>query len=312
MFTVYRSDARFPALPSAAVGRGDSSPLLDLPTKAVMGLGASLLTITDAANPTAGGELAAIVSDIAVIDAYWRTPTHGPYADPARSREVIVSWPNGAVDSLVLPGSLGGDWLRVYVAPGVNGATTYVRATAGSSSGARVRVYSPNSGALVEDMDNIAGSAATVAAYVSATSNYVRAFSALEDASPGAMGTPLAIGGSKLAGVTTAVTTLAGLVDAYECKTIDVTDPAAAHEQYLFRLAVKAADFTAQVTGPAPDLLPTAVPTGFYSAFGGDWCEALSTADIDSLPSGNLPLGRHRLGRYVTLLDHYGIDLKTR
>lgn len=313
MFTVVRSDARFPALPSAAVATGDSSALLDLPTKAVMGLGASVLRITDAANPTAGGQLAAIVDDIALIDTYWRTPAHGPYADTARPRQVMVSWPNGAVDSLLLPGSLGGDWLRVYVAPGVNGATTYVRSTPGSSSGARVRVYSPNAASLVEDMDNIAGTAAVVAAYVSATSAYVRAFDAGDDASPGTMGSPSAIGASKLTGVATAVTSLAGLVDAYECRTAaPVTSAASAHEQYLFRLAVKAVDFDAQVAGPAADLLPVNVPTGFFAAFGGDWCDVLSVSDTDSMPGSNLPLGQHRIGRYADLLRHYGVDLKQR
>lgn len=312
-FVVIRNDARFPAVPAPAVGRGDSSTLLDLPTKAVLGLGAAPLAITDAANPNAGGQLDDIIADLAVIDAYWRDPAHAAYADVARPRESIVTWPNGAVDQLLLPGSTGGDWLRVFAAPGVNGATTFVRSGTGSSSGARVRVYSPNSGALVEDMDNIAGTAAQVAAHVSATSAYIRAFDAQYNPSPAAMGSPLGIGSTKLAGVATAVTALAGLCDACEAVTsTSPDDPASAYEMFLFRQAVRGADLNMLVAGPAAPQIPTSVPTGFHAAFGGDWCDVLSAADPTIAAGGNLPLGRHQLGRYVDVLTHYGVHLKDR
>jgi Tol biopolymer transport system component len=93
---------------------------------------------------------------------------------------------------------------------------------------------------------------------------------------------------------------------------VDADDPATAYEAYLVRLAVKAGDFDALVAGPAPVSLPVDVPTGFFAEFGGDWCDLISSAETDSMPGGNLPLGRHALGRYVTALHHYGVDLKDR
>ena len=84
-FCIFRNDPRFPQIPKNAPNGSHSS--VDLPARALVGIGPERHRIVDASNPAA--EIAKLAGDIALDKLYYT-----PY-DPLRNRRLMAAFANG-------------------------------------------------------------------------------------------------------------------------------------------------------------------------------------------------------------------------
>lgn len=313
-FCIIRDDDRFPTMPIPSTSGGANGEAPDLVMKGVMGIGTSRLIIDNAYAPTTGGStLAVIESDAAISKQWWLD-----WEDPVRPRYLWTTFPNGSVDFIALPGSVADTyWLIVYPkTPAINGATTFVRLEAGSVSGAKITVRSPNSSTIVETYDNLASSAAAATAL--AASAYVVGFAG-SAANPGTLAAT-AIGTAFKDGVGLCVSTLYPLgVTRFEgpCNegTFRITPtvsrhvamgPEIAHQMRLFQANVHAGHASAKAIGPGPVNIYVDQFEPFFAAGGGAYCDEISFHAYNAIANGDINLGRLILDEFLDMLDSYG------
>ena len=307
-FVVIRNNSNFVTMPTVGTYGGGGGESRDLLMKGVMGVGTSRLLISDVTNLSSGDSLAGIQTDVPVAKTYWSAPG-SPYADSARPRPLFTNFPNGTVDSLILPGSSGGTYLTCYAKDGtVDSSKVYVALDAGSVSGNRIRVYYPNSSTLVETYDNQASSAPAAAA-INAASAYIRAFT--NNASTGGTLAVTVIGNAHWTGVVTVVSTLYPDVTRFEGPSNEPGMSAElAHQMQIFQAAVHTGNSSALAIGPCPVDINPGGWEPFLAAGGGAYCDEISFHAYNAISNGDINLGRSSIEAFQALLTKYGLQSK--
>jgi hypothetical protein len=310
MFSVIRNDSHFPAMPASTTVGFFGGEFAEPVAKGIMGLGHSRHVIASYTTPTVdpnGDTLATVQSQVVASKTYWSQPG-APYADASRPRPLWVSTPGSCADCLTIGGSSGGTYLRVYAkTASVDSSQVYVATSAGSSSGSKVQVYSPNSSTLVETFDNLASSAAAATA-INAGSAYIRVYSGGQTTAATTSAT--VIGRTIWNNIVTVVTALYPDIDRYEFTNEPTLNDEVAHQMRLFQGAVHAGNAGAKAIGPAPvdisNLTGANSWTTFLAAGGGSWCDEISFHDYNSMTNGNIAQGRSQITAFQALLAQYG------
>src|SRR5665213_550935 len=143
--------------------------------KGCLGIGPSRLQISSTTDLTSGGaSLTQAEANAKVENYFWTDPVSGTaaYQDSARPRYAWCSFPNGTMDNVVLPATSSQYYVFAYAKTPTLQASgnVYVAFGAGSSSGAKITVYYPNTSTLVETWDNLASPTAAQ----SIVSSYIR------------------------------------------------------------------------------------------------------------------------------------------
>lgn len=312
-FCVLRDDGHFPTMPSGdTFGGWDSAS--DLVMKGVMGLGTSRLPLSDLSNlDNTTYPMAHLLADVAISAAYWTDPGVD-FLDPNRARYLWCNVPGQGVDRIVASNGVGSQaWGNFYCKDAtVDGSQTFVAIDNGTSSGKRIRVYSPDSSTLVETYDNITD--ATTLATDTATSSYIRFFT-INGGTPTNFAVT-AIGRTYYNNLVTAVGELytAGVTH-FEGPT---NEPNMSlnyfhwiHEMMLFQAAVHAGNASAKAIGPGTVDIYTSTLTNFFANGGGDYCDELSFHAYNSV-DGDIHIGKANLSALETLLTTYTEDSKPR
>ena len=174
--------------------------------------------------------------------------------DPSKTWNVWLLFPNGTTDILWVPNTVSGQsFVSCYVKDGtVDGSTVFVASSAGSTSGSKIQVYSPDSSTLVETYDNLASASAAETA-INGVSSYIEVFAA--NGGTAATTTPTAIGNAYYNGVKATVQHLypEGIhyYDGPSNEPLGGGTPTAqlAHQMKLFSDAVHAGNASAKAIG---------------------------------------------------------------
>ena len=281
--------------------------------KAVLGIGTSRAQIRDAtwytvsadvdnhAQQFQGGSVYSSELNAAVVANYAPDQTVRPWP-------VMCQFPNGTVDSF----TTGANNFIVYCKDGtLDGSTIFIKTSAGTSSGMKVQVYSPDSSTLVETYDNLAtGTAAKTA--INGVSSYIH----LESDSGGitVVSTgPTAIGSARRAGVINVVAFLYPLgIHHYEGP---LNEPAkstyTAHQMKVYQGSVHAGNASAKAIGPCfVDINDLNGWKTFFDAGGGDYCDEISTHMYNSQYAGEVQIGKNNFSAWFDLLAKYGYSDK--
>lgn len=301
----------FPATPSL------SYAAMDTAMRGPMGCGPSRFMIDDVTNPTVNdGDGVTLAHMESLAGTY---ETYAPLtADSARPRYMWCEFANGTVNTLALPAATGGaTYLTTYPVSGTvaaNGNNLYVSIGAGSSSGAKIQVFYPNSSTLVETYDNQASPTAAITA-INGVSAYI--WVAIPASSPGTNPGTLAataIGNALYNGTVSCVSALySSGVQYFEGPRNEPTLTAGlAQEMKIFQAAVKAGNSSAKAMGPVPveisgNLTGSNSWTTFLAAGGGSYCDAISFHSYNAI-NGDLNLGRTSLAAFKALLATYGLS----
>lgn len=208
-FTVIdQTDSRFPPKPTTLTpfqpgGTGSFFEAIggwDPALHGVFGTGPNRITVSDSSDSapgTAGSPTNA--RWVAQAGANWYT--NPAYADPTHPRTQFASYsetsPAPTVDSLKLYDGTGTAYpnsalLAMCANPNTDGSTIFVAVAAGSTSGFKITVRSPDSATIVETYDNLANTNAAVAA-INGPSPRIKVFKQGSSLNPAAFG-PTAIG----------------------------------------------------------------------------------------------------------------------
>lgn len=322
-FCVIRPNANFHVMPAVGVPamvQGDgSSTQLDPAMRGVMGVGPPRQVINDAANINVGSGTGNKIDNL-VIDA-GTTSTYWPLtADTARPRYMWCAFTNGGYDVLFLPAT-SGTYLNVYAttAHASDAQTVFVSIGAGSSSGAKIQVFYPNSSTLVATYDNLANPDAGVAA-INGVDSYIRVQKSL-NANSGLPGTlaatavgPVTGSTNRYQGVASVVSTLYPLgVTRFEGPINEPTLSANTVEQMrLFQAAVHAGNASAKAIGPTTvSIFPlTGAQTWdtFLAAGGAAYCDEIAFHDYNTTVNGDMNQGRSQIAAFLALLASYGVS----
>lgn len=314
-FCVVRDDSHFVAMPPGNTV-GATQTASDVVMKGVMGIGTTRLTISNAADPSAGGSLSlsGVTADLARTNTYWVDPG-SPYADSARPRYAWVDFPGGAVDMLQV-----GTGFMFFLCKDetIDGSQVFVEVQNGTNPGTRkVLVSFPNSGTLVETYDNLDPVNQTaISTAINGVSNYIVFYWD----TPGTFNTlaQTAIGNDKFEGVSEVVSTCFPLGGThYEGPSNEPTQTTqsrgfVAHMMRLFAAAVHDGHPDAQAMGPAFVNLDWNDTRGWYDFFnagGHNYCDAISFHAYNSQTNGDINLGRSTFNAFIGLMKQFGVDL---
>lgn len=299
-FLVLSNDGRFPPVQASnsTVGlhAGAGNPR-EMYGKAQFGMGTSRLLITDAANLANGsGSLAKAVTDATNGNDWWVNPADTAMKDPVRTRKMWCAFDKTGVDGLTVGG------LNFYVKDlTVNGATTFIAVSDGTTSGKKIVISSPDSATVVETYDNLANMDAGMSALSS--SAYVRGFGT---GAWGANQSATAIGNTRLSAVTQVVQTLWPMVEYYEGPYNEPTMPTGVrmsqlvHVCRLFTQAVHAGNASAKSMGPCWVTIDNdAVCADWWAKGGGTAVDEFSFHGYNVYDGGNLTMARTILERVI-------------
>jgi hypothetical protein len=309
-FVVIPNDARFATNPAPSVYGGYGGEGQEYVTKGVLGIGTSRAEIDDVLTPNGDGQSVHGITDaqsnVALSQTYWQGQ-----ADGVRPRDMWSNFRAETYDRLYLPGASTGNFLAVYPATEtVDGSQVFVAVSAGTSSGTKVQVYSPDSATLVETYDNLASDSAAATA-INAASTRIKVFA--QGQPSGAAMAATAIGNAYFTGVKQIVSTLYPDIQHFEGPSNEPTlNAECAHQMRLFAGAVHAGNAGAKAMGPCPVSLNTGKWDAFLAAGGGDWCDLFAFHDYNSMTGGNIPLGRTSIGQWIATLTRYGQQGKAR
>lgn len=311
--TFIRDNSNFPRMPLVlsvpANAIYDEQP--DLVGKAVLGMGPSRFGVSNVTNLTSGDTLANAIDSANLAAQWWINPA---YADPARPRYQWSNFTAATYDSLALPAT-SGTYATVFCKDGtIDGSTVFVAIGAGSVSGAKITVYSPNASTLVETYDNLASPAAAKTA-INGVSSYI--FLWPNSGAPGTLAAT-AIGNAFFNGVKTVVSDLYPLgVTHFEGPANEFLSASngglIAQEMKLFAAAVKAGNASAKAIGPCSVAINSSRIQGwkdFFAAGGGDSCDEFATHAYNSPTQGVLTTARPAWETWLALIDQYGYGSK--
>lgn len=301
-FCVIKANANFVTMPAATVSGnpGGAGEVPDLVMKGVMGAGTSRLTVTDTVTG-AGDTVTVAAANAARSRIYW------PDTDAARPRPLWTNFDHLTVDVLALPGAVSGTYLNVYCAtPAVSGATTFVTLAAGSVSGRKITVSSPNNSTVVETYDNLVDATAAVAAL--AASAYVKVFAG--GSATGGTQAVTAVGNVYQTATAAAVATLyaAGVTRFEGPQNEPPGNAETTHKMRLFQAWVHAGNASAKAIGPST--VDYAAFIGFLNAGGGAYCDELATHLYNAETSSDLNLGRTTLQAVKDAMTANGVASK--
>lgn len=311
-FTVIRSNANFLpiGLYNSAIGYWDDWNFDNNRVRGTLGIGTPRGQIGSTLDLT-GTEVTLTHEQVHAnaSASFW---TASGYVDPVRTRYATCQFPNGTVDMVALPSGNSNAFVNCYIRTlAVNGATTFVSIGAGSVSGAKITVYSPNNTTLVETFDNLAGKDAASAA-INTGSAYIKAFTGTGNDAPGSLAAT-AIGTTRHTNVGTVVSTLYPLITRFEGPTNEPTLSAEyAHQMMIFQDSVHTGNASAKAIGPCPvDVLNLAAWRAFLAAGGGAYCDEISFHAYNFDTSGDHNLGNYTFTNFVNMLASYGLSGKT-
>lgn len=288
----------------------------DLCMKGALGMGTSRLSV---GNPLSNAELAANLALATIGNNFWTNPG-AAYLDPVRPRYLWCSFPNGTVDALHLPASVG-DYVRCYVADPatVDGTKVFVSIAAGSSSGAKITVNYPDAGGSIasEVYDNLADSNAAVTALnvsgnAGGPSAYARAFVTAGQARtvPGSLAAT-AIGSAFRTGVSGYVASLyaAGVTRFEGPSNEPILNAEVAQQMRIFQDTVHLTAGAVAI-GPCPvDISNLSAWRAFLAAGGAAYCDELAFHAYNCNTLGDINLFRNTWAPFRALLDFYGVSI---
>lgn len=290
-FQVLRTNSHFPTMPtkSAANGTNAGAPV-DAILRGVCGIGPNRYSVNNAASPAA--DIADIQNCLAIEANYYTNPT---YADSPRPRELLVSFPNGGYDVV----GIGG--LRAYAkTPGT--ANLYIQISAGTSSGFKLTVATPDAATVVETYDNMADAGAMVAAASGSPRVVFTGAGGVVVAGPSAIPT------ANYTGVAQVVAALYPTVKWFEGPSNEPSEFLTIIPQAMrvFQAAVKAGNANAKALGPchvSESFGATAMNT-FLANGGGNYCDGFSYHGYN-MCMGDPNIGRAAYDAFAAVLASY-------
>lgn len=315
-FGFINSNSNFiPMPPGNTASYGGGSSTLALLEKGVLGIGHTRLSVSDTLVLTnTADNFAAAQANMNVAATYWTNPG-SQYLDPVRTRYYHLAFPNGTADAIAFTSNAGANsWLNLYVKdPSINGANVYASISAGTSSGKKLTIYSPNNTTVVETYDNFAANNnGGMAAAINTGSAYVKAFSQ-QNGTVADDRAVVAIGSTRKTNIATVV------ADMYTrgCTRFEgpynepLLNAEIAHQMRLFQDAVHTGNASAVAIGPMPvDITNLPAWENFLIAGGGNYCDEISFHDYNSITNGEMNIGRSTIENFIALLTKYGVQNK--
>lgn len=325
-FMVMRDDANM--IPNSATNTpstgtsGGVVAYFDHIMRGVTVMGPPRLDVSDLAN--LGSTVTNLQNDIAILKTWY---TQSGHTDSARPRPLFIQLTNSAVDVLNLSTgeqnthwNNGNGWFAYAASSTVNPSQVFVQTSAGTTTGTKIQVFSPNSTTLVETWDNIKPTA--VDQSLTPSSAYVRVFNRNTTGAAPTVG-PLAIAasnpGPRAAGLATVVNACYPDVVYYESFNEPDQSPSGSHGPVetthcmkLFQQTLHGINANAKTLGPCNASLNSAAPGGwldkFFAAGGGAYCDAISTHPYSSGMVGQPTSSIRAINVLTAALSRYSLS----